>query len=947
MNLLLAKHKLFQSLVLKINSTRIKKEKYNLQLTIEQARNNKELVALGSSQVLRFIQEWENKINSRSPDYDREKEIDAVKFELKQLKKEKINVENRRLILSKYKALNELLFNQYYLLIIMDSKKDFDRLNSKKGFMVNGHKFKRLLATTGGGKKSTVVYVREDCYSFLTEKLDGGRNMNLKMVPAKLEAYKALACSASTPVSNPKGVLIVNDVLTTFKSDVIRIDDTNSTYPIVQEIKDYLIEEMNASDGYGLMLPWRSRLWGTELGIEGYPSLIMRNLYLKGVLHPFDYIKFGELENKQNYIVPDAWGEPRDIRNYDVIVTTSMAKLWKAYDSLEHYNKCWKEYGYQFSVTKSTDEELDNERSLNYQFIQSLELSDEDIEELIKPTIQEIKDVLGGDYRKSLLFLRGTNIDEKSVLRGNSDFVQALMIDKEMINDPYVKNHIHKMIKKRIDKAKTGVLSVEGNFSLISGDPFLLCQSIYSHELTGLLEAGQYYSNYWNNKNVNKVAAFRAPMTNHNNIRVFRFVDNDKTNYWYRYMNTVTIFNGWDTATHALNGCDMDGDAIFTTNNPVVISRINELDAIVCMQKTAAAVVPTEEDLIKANKLSFGDEIGTTTNRITAMFDVRARYEKDSKQYKELTYRIMCGQLIQQNVIDKSKGIEAKGMPKHWYDRKSNLPPILCDEKGKPIKDENGRYIQVEETDEERELREFNLEIVADQKPYFFIWKKKSSELTRYKKYIEQSNRSCVINFGMNIDELLNAERTSEQNKFIEDYHRNMPVSITSSVMNRISRHVEKEFENIKVAIRGSNFDKERLKTNKKYSLSRYKEIKELYRLYGIEVRDYMINQKKYSNDDEESKAIARNMFVQNFKEKALTICNNEEDLCNMVIDLCYKNDKSKQFAWDVAGEQIIKNLLNKNDNQYSFPKYNETGDIEYKGERYEMITIKTESDTY
>lgn len=78
--------------------------------------------------------------------------------------------------------------------------------------------------------------------------------------------------------------------------------------------------------------------------------------------------------------------------------------------------------------------------------------------------------------------------------------------------------------------------------------------------------------------------------------------------------------------------------------------------------------IPDERDLIQANKDSFGDLIGFTTNKITSMFDVLANYEEHSAEYQEMMYRIQCGQHYQQNAIDQAKGIECKKMPKHWYD---------------------------------------------------------------------------------------------------------------------------------------------------------------------------------------------------------------------------------------------------------------------------------------
>lgn len=91
------------------------------------------------------------------------------------------------------------------------------------------------------------------------------------------------------------------------------------------------------------------------------------------------------------------------------------------------------------------------------------------------------------------------------------------------------------------------------------------------------------------------------------------------------------------------------GDCLITTNNEILLKHTKNLPAIMCVQRKAEKVVITEDELVKANKNSFGDTIGATTNKITAMYDVQALYDKDSEEYKELDYRIKCGQLYQQN----------------------------------------------------------------------------------------------------------------------------------------------------------------------------------------------------------------------------------------------------------------------------------------------------------
>lgn len=94
------------------------------------------------------------------------------------------------------------------------------------------------------------------------------------------------------------------------------------------------------------------------------------------------------------------------------------------------------------------------------------------------------------------------------------------------------------------------------------------------------------------------------------------------------------------------------GDTNMCTDNPVLLRNTKNERTIVCAQRKAAKVIPTEADIIAANKLAFNDDIGTITNYVTSMFDVQAGFPKGSAEYNELSYRIKTGQLLQQNSID-------------------------------------------------------------------------------------------------------------------------------------------------------------------------------------------------------------------------------------------------------------------------------------------------------
>lgn len=638
----ISKQLVCQKYIYKIHSSRLRKGKWKLTLPIDEARRNDEVISLADSQMLRWIDE----LNGIT---DADAQAREIKTQVKRLRKEPNSIQNKRAIKKLYDELDRLQFKPDYMCLIIDKDKDYYR--ACRGFSINGIKYKRLLGTNGGIKNSTIVFVSERLSGELKRRVENGRNPEKELVTAKLEAYKALTCSASIPVSLPKGVLVVDDAETEFLSDIIYLTDEGDGEPLMEEQKQQTIN-MDASDGYGIMLPSLAARWSEELGLNYVVSGVnTRFSFEKGMIFTFDFVDFADKIAKK-YIVKDAWGNDVDVRDVEIILTTSMVKLWDSYDSCDHYINTSVNNGYTFGIAKTCPKTLESERNLNYQFIQSYDLEDEDIDELIAPTMNEIKDVLRGDWRKTVLFLKGSGINGENIERLDDDFIKAVMIDKRMLDDPFIQNSIYQLIRNRINEAKVGVLKVHGNYSIVSGDPYLLCQSIFGMEKTGLLKAGEIYNKYWVDCGVDKLACYRAPMTCHNNIRLVHPVGNDDTCYWYQYMRTCTVFNSWDTATAALNGCDFDGDLVMLTDNSVLVNKLKPLPALMCAQRRAVKRVPEEDDFIRSNIESFGNDIGQTTNWITSMFEVRAEFPKHSREYEILSYRIRCGQLYQQNAIN-------------------------------------------------------------------------------------------------------------------------------------------------------------------------------------------------------------------------------------------------------------------------------------------------------
>ena len=637
--MILAKQKACQKYIYKIHSSRLRRARWKLTLPLDEARKNDEVISLADSQVLR----WLDELNGITEAESRAREI---KSEIRRLRKEPESAQNKRQIRKLYSLLDSVQFKPDYLCVIMDKEKDYRR--ACRGFSINGIQYSRLLGTNGGVKNRTIVFVSDRHIDEIRRRINNGRDMTKELVPAKLEAYKALACSASIPVSMPNGILVVSDCETEFLSDIIYLDDEADGEPVM-EARSGVSVSLNESDGYGIMLPSLAGRWSQELGLSYMVSGVNTRLsWEKGMVFTFDFLDFAE-NVAHSFIVKDAWGNDVDIRNVELILTTSMLKLWSSYSSCDDYLRNCLENGYTFGITKTCQKELESERTLNYQYIQSYDLTDDDIEELVRPTMDEINDVLHADWTKTALFLNGMGLNENNVERLPDGYAKAIMIDQRMMDDPFVQSGIYKTIRNRINEAKVGVLKVHGNYSIVSGDPYSLCQHIFGLEVTGLLKAGEIYNKYWADTNAERLACYRSPMTCHSNIRAVTPNRGEEAMHWYQYMTTCTVFNSWDTAAHALNGLDKDGDLIMLTDNDVLVRNLKELPALMCIQRKATKRLVSEEDSIQSNIDSFGDDIGKVTNWITSMFDVQAQFEKGSPEYEELDYRIKCGQLFQQN----------------------------------------------------------------------------------------------------------------------------------------------------------------------------------------------------------------------------------------------------------------------------------------------------------
>lgn len=545
--------------------------KWKYEIDWKKEENSENVISLGESNTLRMLDDiLGDKKDIRNKYEERKK---AIKLKRSRKEPEDSSYLNKT-IKQIYNEIDELQFQENYIAIIFNTKADFKTIN-KNGLELNGKSFKRLYGTTSGVKENVVVYVCNDklksgktIHEELLKRLENDYNKEVGLIPSKFEAYLSLNSSASTPVFSEfkaNEILVIPDQVNEVRTKATLIGECEFDEPIVLENQDYLFE-LEQSDGGGIIDKSISDIWAEDLELDYTPSVfITRNSFLKGTLGTMEISEAVKRYKDEIGDVYDVWNLRKplderkkfDISNVKMIIPTSMLKLWRCYDGIDDYLKNCEKNKHTFSVTKTSPKKLENERTLNYQFVQSLFLDDKAIDGLTSNTIKAFHDILRDDFTKAILYSKGTATDKIAVSHSDNDCFKAMMIDKRMMDDIFVKKTIYKMMKNAIDKAKIAKIKTRGNYQMIIPD----LVSFFKHSVgmtntEGVLKEGEFYSQYWNNLGVQNVVAMRAPACTHANFRKLKFIDGVKDIDLLKHIKTAIVFNGYDATAEAISGAD-------------------------------------------------------------------------------------------------------------------------------------------------------------------------------------------------------------------------------------------------------------------------------------------------------------------------------------------------------------------------------------------------------
>lgn len=908
----------------KFDSKRLKKFKYNIEISIEEAIKNEELIAQFENQIIDTIQ-W---IKAREMSNEK---IKCLESDIKKIKKEKYSKENGKKINNLQNEIYELMLIPEYITVKMDSKSDYKHLFNK-GFVVNGKTYKRFNSSASQARVNTVLFIEEETLKDVIRITDNGRNKEVPIAPSKLNAYRGLYCSARRKISTPR-FCVVKDYESSTEMKVNFITEVTNKYEddILEENKT-ITRMFNRFDGQGLITPNMAKKWANELKLDYVPSeFCIRGSFLKGMVCVFDIVNFCKEKNNENYMIETIYKDDDgnfklvDLRDIDVIITESQLKLWNSWSSVEEYIKCCEVNKLGWGVTLYTPKEDKHILKQNYQFLQTLNLTKEDIINLSSKFVNWIEGITYKDINYTILYLMGANTTEdkyKQYLKnGNMHWVKALILRPELIKYKYFKMKLYNSLKKRILEGSIGQIITEGNFQVLLADPYAMMEAVCGLPVNGLLGKGEHYSNYWNSRNVDLVVGSRSPLTYRSEHVKMKLKKNKDTEKWYKYLSTGIIINIHGDETSKFAGADHDFDILATTSNEIIIDGVydNELP-VVYNEPKPEKKIPTDEDLYIADVFSFNSIIGSLTNKSTTGYALLALFEEDSLEYKELLKRIKTITKAQSAQIDKTKiGKEVKGIVPKWIKYQKEIEG---------------------ECEEQKQKRELENRILMDKHSYFFK-NLYSSTGKDYKNYIENQKLLCLQILGITLEELLNKkELNDEEINFKNNYTKFLPVIDSNCVMNNLCKHIESINFNIKSLL---NYDDETPYYNllidnlDDIDFNLYNELHLMYKNYMAEVRSILAS----GQDDSKDVNNEINLKQKSLAMNLLSVCNNEELLTKHMVKMFFVDNPkyNKDLFWNIVGDKVIDYMISKTD-KIIVPVKDEKGNIEYLNERYNVKEI-------
>ncbi len=467
---------------------------------------------------------------------------------------------------------------QYFEFVdgVYKSNDKFDTIKTKSelreylyenGFICDGIKYIRWKRSSGSSRVGKCLFINEALYKRMHKWETCGLSLKegCEIDLAALEAYISLTSSSiiDTLELKPENFLVVDDYESTFTDTVVGVQFENGQ--LIAKEQDFQITN-SIFDGETLL---DESCFPEQY--KQYSMLLLRQRMFKSACFKTKIQKWFADNNITEISQLNGFTVAKNISDIKVITTPSSIKfvkfgtLQKWFDILEP----------TFGIVKheKPTHYFDGRKvSCHYQLLNTLQLSEKEVNDLLEPSLDYIAKV-----RSDPAVLRyhiNYPYEEMDITPLNSK--NEIIFKLLGMNANFAKTQLYydfrnDLVKSLIRELKKGHILVNGNYSTLLGNGYeMLQQSIGTFEGKSIIGKGNIHSKRFEYDKT--ILGSRSPHVCSGNVLLVNNVTSDEIDKYFDLSNEVVYVNAIEeNIQQRLNGCDYDSDSILLTDNQMFI----------------------------------------------------------------------------------------------------------------------------------------------------------------------------------------------------------------------------------------------------------------------------------------------------------------------------------------------------------------------------------------
>lgn len=467
---------------------------------------------------------------------------------------------------------------QYFEFVdgVYKSNDKFDTIKTKSelreylyenGFICDGIKYIRWKRSSGSSRVGKCLFINEALYKRMHKWETCGLSLKegCEIDLAALEAYISLTSSSiiDTLELKPENFLVVDDYESTFTDTVVGVQFENGQ--LIAKEQDFQITN-SIFDGETLL---DESCFPEQY--KQYSMLLLRQRMFKSACFKTKIQKWFADNNITEISQLNGFTVAKNISDIKVITTPSSIKfvkfgtLQKWFDILEP----------TFGIVKheKPTHYFDGRKvSCHYQLLNTLQLSEKEVNDLLEPSLDYITKV-----RNDPAVLRyhiNYPYEEMDITPLNSK--NEIIFKLLGMNANFAKTQLYydfrnDLVKSLIRELKKGHILINGNYSTLLGNGYeMLQQSIGTFEGKSIIGKGNIHSKRFEYDKT--ILGSRSPHVCSGNVLLVNNVASDEIDKYFDLSNEVVYVNAIEeNIQQRLNGCDYDSDSILLTDNQMFI----------------------------------------------------------------------------------------------------------------------------------------------------------------------------------------------------------------------------------------------------------------------------------------------------------------------------------------------------------------------------------------